>query len=216
VDAANPDNEIWFVLPQLEEGYFHTSNIIQTSTGTYLTRAEERPQSLLPSSIAAPQAMTIYLRFIALMAYDQVPTGATFLKIGSLDTAPVAGEETWEIGMNTSDQPCAIRNVAGAEKTAALSPAAMQFDRLDEVELAIVVNTDGTWRLVGTVESSSAYGSDGTTFSLNANWQSNKVYVAPYPGAIGLIDIKFIRGSVIGSDQDILNRCRTVGYRKAP
>ena len=209
-------DEIWFVLPQLEEGSFHTSNIVQTSTSTTLTRGEESPQSVLPASIGVPQAMTIYLRFIAFMDYDQVPAGATFLKIGSLLTAPEAGEETWEIGMNTSDQPCAIRNVAGAEKTAALSVAAMQFDRLDEVELAIVVNSDGTWRLVGTVESSSAYGADGTTFSLTADWQSKKVYVAPDPGAIGLIDIKFIRGSVIGSDQDILNRCRTVGYRKAP
>jgi hypothetical protein len=212
-----PDgDEIWFVLPQLEEGNFHTSNIVQTAEDTTLLRDEESPQTTLPSMITAPQEMTIYMRFIALMDYDQVPTGATFLKIGSLITAPVAGEETWEIGMNTSDQPVAIRNVAGAEKTATLTAAGMQFDRLDEVELAIVVNSDGTWRFVGTVESSLAFGADGTTFSLAAAWQMNKVYIAPYPGAIGLIDIKIIRGAVIGSDQDILNRCRTVGYRKAP
>jgi hypothetical protein len=209
-------DEIWFVLPQLEEGSFHTSNIVQTTEDTTLLREAESPQSVLPSMITVPQEMTIYLRFIAFMDYNQVPTGATFLKIGSLITAPVAGEETWEIGMNTSNQIEAIRNVAGAEKLATLTDAGMQFDRNDEVEVAIVVNTDGTWRLVGTVESTSAFGADGTTFSLTAAWQSSKVYVAPYPGAIGLIDIKFIRGAVIGSDQDILNRCRTVGYRKAP
>jgi hypothetical protein len=214
VIEASVGQVVYFILGQMEEEGWASSPIPNPAVAATETRAGDEVSFELPNALVVPGELTVYLRFIAQMD----SAGGVERKFFQISDRLGSTPYLW-LGQNLSGAYKVERHNGAASQNAAIPIGVMDTSRGDEVEVVWVSRADGTGRLIVSQNYDTLAGTEFATLSFAGTYSDDRFYLNGGPfgevGAIALVDVKLLDREILGGDQDILNSCRTVGYKKA-
>lgn len=212
--GADPGQVVDFILPQLEEGGFATSPIPHENTASGETRAADELFHELSGDAATPGPLTIYFRWIALMDGGG---GASNPRIWQISDANNANPKL--LLYFSSDRLRLYHHNGSSAAYTTLPTDVLTVERGDEMEAVAVIRSDGSGTLIASKNGAPVVSSNLSAHTLAGSWSAPQFWVGSsgslINGSLGWIDAKIVAAEVIGTHQEIMNRARVIGYRKA-